>query len=111
MNGSILGSHMHSTWHRKLSNVHRTDGTDGYAPHSGLFDMRQVLSMTMNDGYIPFGSGVNTTSTIAHHTYPNVVNYTSEIFVGGSGQGVRDVNSGPSNAYSQYSHGGGNKNQ
>ena len=111
MNGSILGSHMHSTWHRKLSNVHRTDGTDGYAPHSGLFDMRQVLSMTMNDGYIPFGQGTSTTSTINHHTYPNVVNYTSEVFGGGGGQGVRDVNSGPSNAYSQYSHGGGNKNQ
>ena len=108
----MLGSHIFSTWHRKLQNVHRTDGTDGYAPHSGLFDMREILAMTHNDGYVAHGQGTSTTSTKNHETYgANVLNYTTETFGGGGGQNVRNTDSGPSNAYSQYSHGGGNKTQ
>ena len=111
-NGSIpMGKSFGGTWHRKLQNVHRTDGTDGYAPHSGLFDMRSILAMTHNDGYHTHGSGISTTSTQPHHVYGNVVNYTTETFGGGGGQGVRDTNSGRGNQYGQYSHGGGNKNQ
>ena len=66
----------------------------------GLKDMRNILeSVMVSDGYKPFGSFTNTTSTSSHPTYSNTLNYSNES--GGLGSAGESLGQIP-NRYNTY---------